>query len=247
MIYSNRRFLFAASSILIWFSAADAQTVQEGSSMLMGVVQSISGEVISSGSVVLVSVAGGPRQEAKLDEAGGFRFSGLRAGTYLLSIRAGAFDGIKVKQDLLDGERKLLPPVRLNLAPSGGCFSDDADPDRSRFLSAGSSLGALAGTVRDGAGAIAGARVTLACWLGYGCSNPGALKTDSDGNFMFDDIHPGRYVLNIEQEGFFSLAALQVVVVAGLESSYAFTLAECPNGSCTVKPPGTRAAPVVCE
>lgn len=220
---------------------------QEEPASLTGVVQDPIGAVIGNSSVILEPAVGGVRQETRSDERGSFRFSGLPAGTYTLSIRALGFDSVKVKQVLLAGEQRSLPPVRLNVG-SSGCFSSDAEPEQTRFLSAGLSLGGLAGNVKSGQGPVVGARVALACWLGSGCSeNPERTKTDSQGDFEFENIRPGRYLLSVEQNRFFPLISMGFVVVGGLESSYSFNLTPCPNGDCTVRPYRGNVTLTVCE
>jgi len=215
---------------------------------LTGVVQDPSGAVIGgNSSVVLEPAGGGVRRETQSDERGVFRFSGLWAGPYTLSIRVPGFDSVKVKQDLLAGEQRSLPPIRLNVG-SSGCFSTDPDPERTRFLSAGLSTGGLAGNVKSGLGPVAGARVSLACWLDRGCSeNPERTKTDSQGDFEFENIRPGRYLLSVEQDRFFPLVSMGFGVVGGLESSYSFNLTPCPNGDCTVKLDRGKVKVIVCE
>jgi hypothetical protein len=222
---------------------------QEGTASLTGSVllaQVNGGEAIPGGSVTLESVAGGARQETKSDERGVFRFSGLRTGKYLLSLRALGFDGVKVKLDLLAGEQKSLPPIGLNLAPSGCGFSSDTEPERTRFLYTGPSLGGLAGSVKADLGPAVGAQVVLSCWTTLRCSGPDAAVTDAQGNFEFE-VYPGRYVLRIAQDKFFPSSGMQFVIVGGLESSYSFNLTSCPNGDCTVKPSQSNVKPTVCE
>jgi hypothetical protein len=68
--------------------------------------------------------------------------------------------------------------------------------------------------------------------------DPEPTRTDTQGDFVFKNVRPGRYVLMIEQQRFFPRVD-DFVVVGGLESSYSLNLTPCPNGDCTVKPPMT--------
>ncbi len=84
------------------------------------------------------------------------------------------------------------------------------------------------------------------------CSGPSQCRgdskvvmTDSQGNFVFENLRPGRYSVSAGQLGFFQLSA-RVDIAGGLESSYSFKLTPCPNGDCTVRPdPSVK--PTVCE
>ncbi len=233
--------------ILALSAVANAQPPQESTAGLTGIIQDTVGTGIPGGSVVLESALG-PRREVQTDQEGAFRFSGVRAGLVILSITAPGFDAVKAKLDLVAGERRSLPPVRLNLAPTGGCFFGGSDPEQTRFLSGEPSQGGLVGGVRVGREPVLGARVTLACWIGFGCTAPGSTTTDSQGTFRFEIIRPGRYVLSIEQNGFYPLRNMQFIVVGGVESYYLFNLDPCPNDDCTIRreqpnPP----KPIVCE
>ncbi len=246
MNYPRVRSIFVASAIWAWCSAASAQPAPEQTAILTGVVQDPIGIGIWGAPVILESMSGRARYETRSDQQGVFRFSGLPAGALTLSIRAVGFDLVKAKLDLLAGEQRSLPPIRPNVGPSG-CFTADADPVRTRFLSGDPSLGGLVGNVQSGLGPAVGAHVALACWIGRGCTTPENTVTDSLGNFKIENIHPGRYLMSIEQSGFFLLSNVGFVVAGGLESSYSFKLDPCPNGDCTIKPSQSNVKGIVCE
>jgi hypothetical protein len=238
---------FAAFAILLAFTPF--LHAQEATSSLTGTVrftQANGGEMISDASVTLEPVSGGVRQEKQTDSRGSFRFSELPAGTYILSIARIGFDGTKLKADLLANEQRSLPPIALTLAPSG-CFSpSDANPERTQFLSAGLSFGGLAGRVKNDLGPVVGARVLLSCWIERGCSSPKAAITDSQGDFEFQNVRPGRYILNIALDKFFPVS-MRFAIPGGIESSYSFDLTPCPNGDCTIKPSQSRVILITCE
>lgn len=209
---------------------------QEGTANLTGILQTPEGAALLGASVTLESESGGIRKVIQVDERGIFRFPGLPPGKYALTMRRLGFYSVKVKQDLLADEQRFFPSVRLSLAPAGDCFPIDAEPERSRFLSAGPSLGGLAGNLASGSGPAAGIRVSLACWGLSQCRGDSQVAiTDSQGDFEFESLRPGRYSLNAGQLGFFPLST-RVDVVGGLESFYSFRLTPCPNGDCTVMP-----------
>src|ERR1700730_5139253 len=131
---------------------------QDGTASVAGMWQDPNGAALVGVYVILESAVGAADQ-TKADEQGGFHFSGLRAGSYTLSIRALGFDAVKVKQDLLAGEQRSLPPIRLNVGINGDCFPASIDPERSRFPSAGPSLGGLTGNVKNELGPLVGSRV----------------------------------------------------------------------------------------
>jgi|SRR5579862_9256157 hypothetical protein len=238
--------LSRVAGVAIFFACAPLLLhAQEAPASLTGSLQYGDGAALEGGSAILESPAGAAYQ-AKVDEQGAFRFSGLRAGKYTLSLQRLAFYGVKVKLDLLVGEQRILPPIRLSLAPAGDCFPIDTEPERSRFLSAGPSLGGLTGNLASGPAPAAGVRVSLACWGPSQCRGDSQVAiTDSQGNFEFESLRPGRYSMNAAQIGVFPLST-RVDVAGGLESFYSFKFTLCPNGDCTVKPdPNVR--PIVCE
>ena len=219
---------------------------QEASASLTGVLQDPTGTALIGGSVSLEYEGSGSRQESQVDERGAFGFSGLRAGKYTLSMRRLGFYGVNLKLDLLAGEQRSLPPVRLSLGVAGDCFPIDTEPERSRFPSAGPSLGGLGGNLSSGLGPAAGVRVQLACWGPSQCRGASeVMMTDSQGNFELESLRPGRYSVSASQLGFFPLN-VRVDIAGGLESIYSFKLTQCPNGDCTVKP-DPNVKPIVCE
>jgi hypothetical protein len=152
--------LLCAFPVLL--TCAPAFLSAQETASITGALQDPTGAPLVGSSVLLED--GRIRQEIQADERGIFRFSGLRAGKYTLSIHRPGFYGVTVKQALLPGEQKSLPPVRLSTGVAGDCFPIDTEPERSRFPSTGPSLGGLAGNLASGQGPAAGARVQLACW-----------------------------------------------------------------------------------
>jgi len=221
---------------------------QERAAGISGVLQDSYGVLITGGdSVTLEAAGGGIRHTTQTDYRGGFRFSGVPAGTYTLSIYVPGFDRIKIKLNLLAGEDKSLPPFRLNIGSTGGCLFND-DPVWTHFLVTDPPNGALAGSVNAGPHLVENARVTLACWLGGDCrERPERTSTDAQGNFEFKDIPAGRYYLSIQQKGFYTRDVL-ISLAGGLESFYSFSLTQCPDGGCPVGlPPPGKAKATVCE
>jgi|SRR5579863_2558181 len=212
---------------------------QEATASLTGAVQDPTGVGVWGGPVILES-GGVAVGQTKTDEQGVFRFSGLTAGKYTLSILARGFAPLKIAQDLLAGELRSLPPVKLVVARM--CFFDsDANPERTQFLSTGSDFGGFGGSVRNEQGPVAGARVAL-CWWASACVNAPSTKTDIQGAFKFESVFKGAYVLSIEPEGLGG----NFYIVGGLENHYSFKRPPCPNGDCTVKQ-DPNIKPFVCE
>jgi hypothetical protein len=253
-IRTNRRTRLVRRALLaIWILCSPFPLLaQDKTASLSGVLQDPTGVAIGGyASVTLDSAEDGLRRTIHPDEQGNFHFSGLTAGRYTLSTQVLGFDSLKLDLTLLAGEQRSWPPVRLGLG-SSGCFAQHIDPVSIRFLSTGPAFGALAGNVNDGKQQVVNARVKLACYGGGECSDPGGARTDSQGNFEFNDVRLGRYILTIEHDGLLPLINIPFVVTGGLESSYTFTLPPCPNGDCRVKPPmfATDSSPgniTVCE
>ncbi len=201
-------------------------------SSLTGSLQDTDGKPLSDGVVTLES-ASGIRQASYLNQQGIYRFSGLPAGTYILTI----FDvntDVKVKQDLLAGEQKILPPLTLKRGPAHSC-GPAMDPDRSRFLPSPPVVGGLVGSVRGDQGPLVGARVSLDCWDKSPCGETKYAATDAHGNFAVENIQPGSYLLRVQRDNFFPVLAQPFDIAGGLESFYSFKLTPCPNGDCTVR------------
>jgi len=233
----------AASFAILLTSSPFSLHAQDGTASLTGVLQYRDGAALVGVYVVLESAAGAAYQTTT-DEKGGYRLSGLPAGSYTVTVRAAVYT-VKMKVDLLADEQRLLPPVRFALAVAGDCFPIEAEPERSRFPSAGPSLGGLAGNVKSEQGPIAGARVWLECRFGQCKEDSKSDTTDSGGNFEFVNLRPGGYNLNVQQSGFFPLN-MRFNIAGGLDSSYSLKLTPCPKGDCTVKP-DPYVKPVVCE
>lgn len=231
--------IFLSITVLVtWMACSRIPLLaQAGTASLSGVLQDSSGASIGrNGSVTLETKGDGLLQATQPDLEGRFHFSALPAGTYTVSVRVPGFDNLKIKQTLLAGEGRSLPPIRLNVG-SSGCFSNGFDPQWTRFVRARPTLGGLAGNVNAAQKPIVNARVTLVCWLGRECrENPETIRTDAQGNFEFSSIRAGRYLLTIEQQGFLSSINVPFVIVDGLESSYSISLTPCPNGGCMVTP-----------
>ena len=80
---------------------------QLGAASLSGIVQDPRGAGIGGdGSVILEAAADGVQRVTRSDQGGSFRFSGLPAGTYTLSIRVPGFDSLTIKLLLLGGEQR---------------------------------------------------------------------------------------------------------------------------------------------
>jgi hypothetical protein len=220
---------------------------QAGTASLSGAVQAPDGKPFTSVLVTLESAAAGIRQASYVNEQGFYQFSGLPDGVYILNL-SGVYASVnvKVKLELLAGEQRSLPPVRPGLGAAGDCGPPtDLDPERSKFPSTGPSLGGLAGNVANGLGPVIGARVVFACWIGACKGDSNFATTDSQGNFAFDNLSPGKYSVNVGQIGFLP-AGGSFNVAGGLENYYPFKLKPCPNGDCTIKP-DPNVKPIMCE
>lgn len=142
-----------------------------------------------------------------------------RARNYLVGTRG--IDSARVV--LIDGGCRDEQATELWVVPSGGAMPGPSsqgavDPCPLITTSAGTPSAATAapaklrGVVRGQNGEpIAGARV-----LAY--ANDGSVKetkTDQNGSFVFDDLEPGTYRLEISAQGFGDLTVMSVVVNEG--------------------------------
>ncbi len=118
---------------------------QDGSASLTGKAQSIDGAMLPGATAVLESELAGTIKSAVADDAAVFRFAGLPAGDYTLSLYQMGFQVRIVKSvHVLGGEQKSIPDLKLailacEIHPVLGYI---------RLLSSGDNTGNLGGTVR---------------------------------------------------------------------------------------------------
>lgn len=150
------------------------------------------------------------------DQDGRFRFSVLPAGTYTLSVTYRGFKTLKVRSILVtSAEQKILPPLRMDVAPSDRPFLPIAEfalhlTDRQ--------FGNLGGRVmRDESRGVAGATVRLFCGDEL-CSE---TKTDASGEFSFFNLPPrDDYAIRVTCPGYHQWQNGDYEVQAGYDATY---------------------------
>jgi len=176
------------------------------------------------------------RRETHPNDSGEYKFEVLPPGEYTMRVRALGFDAPPMLVNITASEQRSLPPIRLSVA-SSGCFDGSHDSESTKFLSADSSVGGIYGLIKSGDRDVAGARVTLRCWVGLDCAQSIHIATsDNRGRFRFERFPPDRYLLSIEKKGFNPLMNLGFVIAGGVGSTYRFNLLECTSGNCTPDP-----------
>jgi hypothetical protein len=241
------RALYAAA-ISIWTLALPL-VAQVSTATLTGKVKDITGAGVH-GTVAELQLERAPINpfQTVSDATGVFHFAALPAGEYTLRLSTGGFQRLTIKAiQILDGEQKSIPVLELvlgNMNCAGGAVSDHI-----RFLPPGDNVGSLGGTVRLDEGplvgksmVIAGVDVTLTCSTGKTC---GAVKTDSQGEFLFTDLPPGDFSVRVTAPGFYRTEGSPAYkVLGGIESVYTSIYIErCYLGNCDPKlrpkkPPG---------
>lgn len=151
---------------------------------------------------------------------GRFKLTVLPAGIYTLTLAyAGSgFRKLTLKSiHVASGEQKILPPLRLDLAPSG-CGGGPV-VDHFELLPTEQPVGNLSGRVeRDEAHPIARATVRLLCGERKVC---GETKTDSNGEFIFFDLPPrGDVTIRATHPGFYSAQGTDYEIRQGFNSTY---------------------------
>jgi hypothetical protein len=218
---------------------------QDGTASLTGKAQSIDGAMLPGTTAVLESELAGTIRSAVADDGAVFRFAGLPAGDYTLSLYQMGFQVLIVKSvHVLDGEQKSIPDLKLailacEIHPVLGYI---------RLLSSGDNSGNLGGTVRLDSGygrtPIAGADVTLICGAGRVC---GAAKTDSNGDFLFGALPPGNVSVQVNRAGFYPQSEPGYSVEPERERIYSpIYMERCTQGNCDPKLRPEKGI-VVCE
>jgi hypothetical protein len=218
----------ALATLSIAFSARAAT--------LTGTVMDQTGAYVPHIAVVLDS--GTSRYQVQTDDAGVYKFSGLRPEEYTLVISARGFKLRTIRSiRIVDAEDKQIPDVPLDVEICGGLFRDLS------LLLPGNYFGRLGGSVVP---AQAEVEVTLVCRTFTACRS---TKTDSNGHFSFEMLSAGVYGLNFRHDGFYPVNATgyTYTVNAGWESVYSPAVLEaCPNGNCDPKLRAPK-QPSVCE
>jgi hypothetical protein len=172
------------------------------------------------------------RYRAVADDVGKLWFPTVFAGDYTLDLQQTGFRRLIVKGiSVSEGEKKVLPTLRIEVG-SMDCGSPVLD-----YLRLGGQQGSLTGSVGalQGPGAskgkpVAAAEVTLICGKATVC---GATKTNSKGEFLFQNLAPGSYAIRANHAGFYPLVNPSYEVREGLDSIYfPIYLEPCQLGNC---------------
>jgi hypothetical protein len=176
-----------------------------------------------------------------------YRFPELFGEAYTLELQQAGFRRLTLKGiSVSDGEQKVLPSLRMNVGVMG--CSPNAVVD---YLRLGGEQGGLTSSVRVEHGPyvrnskpIGNTQVTLICRKGAIC---GTTKTNSQGEFLFQNLAPGDYSIRANHPGFYPLVEPGYQLQEGLESIYfPMYLERCPLGNCDprLRP---KKPPAVCE
>jgi hypothetical protein len=215
-----------------------SSVAQDGTASLTGIVKDITGAGVP-GTRAELSLESAPdtKFEAITDAMGAYHFSGLPAGDYTLKLLCPGFKYLTVKLiHVLDGDRKSLPDLQLEIAASA-CGPPSAYLDHKRILPSGSHTGDLGGSVRldqqKEAPPIAGIDVTLICNTGKDC---GATKTDSNGEFIFRALSSGYFSIRFASPGFYPLNQFGFWVEEGFELMFwPVGLERCASENCDLR------------
>jgi Carboxypeptidase regulatory-like domain len=226
------------STAIALFLGVLRSVAQDGTASLTGKVQ-VTEDAIAPGTAAVLESERAPNNRFRTvaDAAGVYRFAGLPAGDYNLTLYEPAFQLLTVKFiHITDGEQKSIPALKLALSLCGS----HAVRDHIRLLPAGDNTGNLGGTVRldpipwvQKSPPIADADVILVCSTGRVC---GATRTDSKGEFRFEDLPPGEVSIQVNRAGFYPLREPDYTIEPGLEQIYApIYIERCHLGNCDPK------------
>jgi hypothetical protein len=167
------------------------------------------------------------------NDLGIFRFPTLLGGDYSLELQQAGFKRLTIKGiSVSDGEQKVLPTLRMDVG-----YMDCSIQAVLEYLRPGAHQVNLTGSVRVQHGPdtrnsepIGGTEVALICSKSTVC---GASKTNPQGEFLFQNLAPGNYLIRANHAGFYPLEAPGYEVREGLESLYfPIYLERCPLGNC---------------
>ncbi len=173
------------------------------------------------------------------DAEGVYLFADLRADQYTLKLSSPGFLSLTIKSiSVVDGENKSIPPLELTVSASG-CDGSHL-VDNVRLLSPGARVGSLGGTVKLDLGPMLGntppvarAKVELICGRSTIC---GVAKTNSKGEFLFENLRPGQVTLRVNRVNFYPLQESGFKVQEGLELIYyPIYIERCFHGNCDPK------------
>lgn len=217
---------------------AVSSLAQASTASLAGRVTDLTGAGLSGVSVELRSErAQNLKYRGRSDSTGTYGFSGLPADEYTLKLSLAGFNSLTVKSvHIAEGEQKSLPTLELTVGSVADC-GGHAVLDYVRVLLPQGHSGNLGGSVVVDRGPlpgksapVSGAEAALICTSGKTC---GATKTDSDGQFIFRAIPPGKYSVRITATGYYQLTEPDYQVEGGLESIYwPVPLECCRAGNC---------------
>ena len=234
------RTLAASLCVLILPSLA-----QDGTASLTGRVRDTTGVDIP-GALAELRLVHEPYsvRQVNADDSGAYRFSGISAGQCKLKLGHAGFESLMIRRiETSAGEKKLLPILELavgNVADCGG----HAYLDYLRPVPTADHTGTIRGSAVENTRPITDSVVTLICRNGVTC---GETRTNSNGEFEFKNLSPGRFVIRVSHPGFYSLDTPEFSAQEGFESAYdPIHIERCRRGNCDprLRP---RKPPARCE
>jgi hypothetical protein len=206
---SNRTLLFI--NLIFALAAATVLAAQDTSA-------SVSGEIDGPTADAELTLQTAPHTvfSVRTHDGGKFKFSVLPAGTYTLTMSFLGFRTLRVKSiQVASGEHKVLPRLRVDMAPSDFAGPPIADHME---LATDQRVGNLSGRVEnDRERPISHAMVKLLCDEKI-CSQ---TKTDAKGEFIFFNLLPREnYVIRVTHPGYYPWQGTDYQVQAGYDANY---------------------------
>ncbi|MCF7811726.1 carboxypeptidase-like regulatory domain-containing protein [bacterium] len=189
--------LIAVTAMLaLSFTATDAMATGQ----IVGGVLDADGNGVANAPVMLMQTNAGRgerpyRAETATNERGAFGFDEVPAGGYMVTAMTRELGGARAELRVIDDE---VTQVRLVLQ----CRQEEEDPG----------VGAVVGMVQtpDGAGVVA-ARVRLTPMRRGDRIRPMTTESDRDGNFVFQEVPEGIYMVEAVVRGGIATTRLEVV------------------------------------
>jgi hypothetical protein len=203
---------------------------QDGTASLTGRVRDVTGVDIP-GALAELRLVHEPYsvRQVNADDSGAYRFSGISAGQYKLKLESAGFETLEVEGIVVSAdEHMLLPTVQLSVGSTADC-GGHAYLDHLHLLPTEGHTGTIRGIVMGKTGPIPDATAALVC------SNRicGETKTDSKGQFTFENLSAGSFAVRVTRRGFYSLDLPQFFAQERFESAYdPIHIERCPRGNC---------------
>jgi hypothetical protein len=174
-------FFFVTSSVWLSLLLAGAHCYGQATASVSGTAVDPSDAIIVAATVRLVS--GDFNAEAEPDVRGEFRFTGLAAGEYQLSVEVPGFYPTRVRLILTAGENRELPHIPMLIPTVSGCTTASVSLERNPESASISGRLFVRSNGESEPHPLSGAEMRL---------GSSSARTDAEGRFRFPPLTEGQ-------------------------------------------------------